>query len=289
MEMTDKVTQLTEGVYEKLDPEIYHAQDSISRGDLVMAEVPAKYRWFKDHPEIEKLTPAKIFGNAFHCKLLEPSVFSTRYCLSRYAEYRSNEAKGWREEQEKAGLTVLSKEQWDALDYMVTNAREHPYFKEVFGRAGARKELSVVTRHPATGLLLRARYDWMPAGNAIPDLKSSMDASPAGFGKQAWNLAYGIQAAHYLDVWNLAHPNERPKSEFIFCVFEKEPPYLAGIYLTPYSLIEYARKIIRARLYTIAHCLKTNQWPGYYDGKPLRECEFELPRWAVAEIEEMER
>lgn len=287
-EGTPEATQLTEGVHENVSPEIYHMQKSISRGDLVVAGVPAKFKFRKDHPQIDKPTPAKIFGQAFHTKLLEPQLFATRYCLSRYENYYTTKAKEWRDEQKKAGMVVLSRDDWDALDMMVQSAKEHPHFFTVFGRAGTRRELTMIARDPATGLLLRVRYDFLPPGNAIPDIKSAMDASAEGFGKSAWNLEYGFQAAHYLNVHNLLFPEKR-REEFIFCVFEKDPPYLPAIYLTPHSLIEYCRKIIRARLYTIAHCMKTDTWPGYYDGTPLNQCEFELPRFAEREIEGSEK
>jgi exodeoxyribonuclease VIII len=121
--------------------------------------------------------------------------------------------------------------------------------------------------------------------NTIPDLKTTMDASPEGFGKQVWDMEYGAQASHYLYVWNLAFPSNK-RTEFIFFCIEKEPPYLTAVYVTPHELIEYWDKILRARRYEIAQCLKTNKWPGY-PTNPLQKSEFSLPRWAGYEIEQI--
>ena len=116
-----------------------------------------------------------------------------------------------------------------------------------------------------------------------------MDGSPEGFGKAAWNLSYGMQASHYLYVFNLAHPNAKHKKEhFIFLVQEKEPPFLSAMYLTPPSLIDYCDKILRARRYVIAQCIATGKWPGY-ETQPLNRSEFTLPRYAINEIEEFEK
>jgi hypothetical protein len=278
------IPQLAPGVYEKVDPAIYHRQNSFSRADMILAAVPAKLKYHKDHPEVENVTPAKIIGSAFHTKLLEPEVFDARYTLSRYEEYRSNEAKNWRDEQTAKGLTLLSREDVDMIDQMVQSCREHPNFSDVFRRNGMRRELTVIAKDPATGLLLRARYDIVPGGNVIPDIKSTIDASPEGFGNQVWNLNYGAQCAHYLHVWNLAHPNAKYRKEhFVFLAVEKEPPFLSAMYLAPQSLIQYWDAMLRARRYVIASCLSSGTWPGY-PITDLRNSEFELPKWAVNEI-----
>lgn len=279
------VTQLKPGIYENIPPDVYHRQDSLSRGDLVMARWPAKLRYAKDHPEIENTSPAKEFGQMFHTALLEPDLFKIRHVVSPYTDFRTNEAKAWRDEQEKKGRTILSKVQQDTLDKMVGRAREHPQFSEVFRRAGMKRELTVISRDPATGLLLRCRIDILPSGNIIPDIKSTLDASPEGFGRQVWNLEYGMQAAHYLKVYNIANPQDK-RTEFMFYAFEKEPPYLSAFYVTPYMVIQYYQRILRARLYVIANCMKTGVWPGYPEREGRRWPEFELPGWAVREIEE---
>lgn len=281
------IPQLKPGVYEKISPEIYHRQKAFSRGDMIMAEVPAKLYWHKTHPEVEKVTPAKLIGSAFHTKLLEPDVFDSRYTVSPYENYRTNVAKDWRDEQENAGIVVLSKDQVDMIDQMVQSARELSDFARVFKSTRIQRELTVIAQDPATGLLLRARFDVVPNANIHADLKSAMDGSPEGFGKSAWDLGYGFQAAHYLHVWNLARPDDQ-RHEFVFLVQEKDPPYLSAMYVTPHSLIEYCDKILRARRYVIAECMRTGKWPGY-DTRPLRENEFTLPAWAAREIQESEQ
>lgn len=282
--MSEEIPQLKEGIHYKIAPDVYFGQNSISRSDVLMAKWPAKLKFFKEHPEMQKsATKAEDFGNAFHCRILEPEQFPMRYAVSPYETFRTKEAQAWRDAQEAAKITVLTKGQAEMLDLMVQNAREHPQFNTVFGRSGTKKELTFIARDPGTGLLLRARYDLLPPGNVIPDLKSTIDASPDGFGKQVWNLEYGMQAAFYLKVHNLLLPNE-PREEFVFFAFEKEPPYLSAFYVVPQMLIEYCSKIVRARLYTIASCIKTNKWPGY----PEQIEEFELPPWAVKEIEKSE-
>jgi hypothetical protein len=280
------IIQFLPGVYENMTPTVYHRQNSFSRHDMLKAAVPAKLKWHKDHPGEDKPTPAQVIGSAFHTRLLEPKVFDTRYVVSPFEDYRSKGAKEWRDEFLKKGMTAISGDDMEMIDMMVQSAREHSDYSKVFGLGGLRRELTVIAKDPGTGLLIRARYDIVPNANLLADIKSAMDASPEGFGKAVWNLDYGMQAAHYLHVWNLMHPDDQ-RNEFVFMAIEKEPPYLCAMYVTPHLLIDFCSKILRSRRYVIAECLKTNRWPGY-DTVALKDNEFELPRYALNDIERME-
>jgi hypothetical protein len=285
------IPQLGPGVYEKVDSAIYFAQNSISRSDLVDPSgtsqtpwTPAKFKFFKDRPDMRKKpTKPQIIGDAFHTKILEPELFATRYAISPFESFRTKNSQIWADEQSAAGLKILTKEQVDMIDLMEIRAREHSQFANVFRRAGSRKEVTIITQHPQTGLMLRARYDMLVPGNALVDIKSCLDASPEGFGKQVWSMEYGAQASFYRTVYNLAATSGDRKEEFIFFAFEKEAPYLASFFVTPHVLMEYWDKVISARLYMIASSMKTNKWPGYSEEIE----EFELPRYAISEIEKV--
>jgi len=282
--MSDAV--LPEGVHESVPPEIYHRHPAYSRGDIVMAEVPAKMRWAKDHPGEDKRTPDKDFGAALHTALLEPDLFMARHIVNtKFKDFRTNEAKNWRDEIHSRGGTILSEEEYDALTQMVQNAREHPQFGSIFRLPNTRREVTIIARDPATGVLLRARYDILPPGNVIPDLKTCRDASAEGFGKAVWDMQYGFQAAHYLKVYNLAH--EKKREEFVYFCLEKEPPYLCALYVVPHELIEYCANIERQRLYVIAECERTGRWPGYEWHADMSRNEFSLPGYAQFKIREL--
>lgn len=284
-----KIPQLGPGIYEKVSTEVYFGQDSISRSDLVDPSgtsqtpwTPAKFKFFKDRPDLRKKpTKPQIIGDAFHTKILEPELFKTRYAISPFESFRTKNSQLWADEQAAAGLKILTKEQVDMIDMMEQKAREHGQFSNVFRRAGSRKEVTIIAQHPQTGLMLRARYDMLVPGNALVDLKSCLDASPEGFGKQVWNLEYGAQASFYRMVYNLQATAGDKKEEFIFFAFEKEAPYLSSFFVVPHVLMEYWDKVINARLYMIASSMKTNKWPGYSEEIE----EFELPRYAISEIE----
>ena len=268
---------LKQGIHERITPTVYMADPAISRSDLeLVGKAPAFYRWAKSSQD-EESSKAMDLGYAFHTAILEPDLFDTRHVLSQYDEFRTNEAKKWRDGIKAEGKTILKKDARDSLLAMAISARQHPKFGEMM--RNAYRELTVVAKHEGTGILRKSRPDLVPTGKALVDFKSTKDASPEGFGVEVWNYQYFCQAAHYLDCWNAI--NDKKKSEFMFFACENTPPYLCAVYVTPFELIEYGRKLNNARLYTLAHCLKSNVWGGY----PTEIDEFQLKPWMQKEIE----
>ena len=65
--------------------------------------------------------------------------------------------------------------------------------------AGAEIELSMSFIDPTTGCPAKGRMDaFRRDAGAVIDLKTCLDASPAGFARQCLNYGYGIQCAAYL-------------------------------------------------------------------------------------------
>jgi PDDEXK-like domain of unknown function (DUF3799) len=239
--------------------------------------------WFqcKKASDAKDSTKAMDFGSAFHTMMLEPELFDTRHVQSPFDSFRTNEAKAWRDGVLAKGQTIVTKEEKDTLTGMLMSVRQHPRFKQIM--LNSPHELTAVAKHSGTGLLRRARIDVLPRGNFVLDFKSARDGSKVGFGKAVWDEGYYRQAAHYLDVFNEATGEKR--TEFLFWAVEKEPPYLNAIYPCPLNLIEVGRKLNNATLYKIKHCMDSGSWPGH----PADFEEFELPGWALRQVEQMEK
>jgi exodeoxyribonuclease VIII len=108
----------------------------------------------------------------------------------------------------------------------------------------------------------------------IIDLKTCTDASPDGFGRDAYNLGYLLQAAFYLDGYHLATGNNLKR--FMFIAMEKSAPYITAVYeLTP-EQIEMGRQQYLAALQTYKNCLAANKWHAY--GNEIQP--LQLPNWA---------
>jgi hypothetical protein len=93
-----------------------------------------------------------------------------------------------------------------------------------------RAELSGFATCPETGLLLKAKYDWLPySGPKIFDLKTTKagGADKRKFEYAVRDFGYDIQFAHYTYVSNLLGLN---KDSMVFIVVEKEAPYATSAF-----------------------------------------------------------
>jgi PDDEXK-like uncharacterized protein DUF3799 len=280
-----EILSLREGIYADVPQFIYHnlPEEAVSRTDLLMLDPPERYRDYRDRTVPRTPNEFMDFGTAWHTRILEPGVFAARHILKKYETYRTDEAKVWRDEMIKKGVTILTEDEMKSLDEMEQKMREHPKFNEFFRRADGRYELTLLARHSGTGILRRCRIDAAPPGNALHDLKSTcrIRVSAENVGKYAWNNELGYQACYYLDIWNaLVPPGGQKKTEFIFWFQESEPPYLVGAYACPHDLMEYCRRILNARMYLLAECREKGIWPGY---KALDWAE--LPGWVVKQMD----
>jgi hypothetical protein len=113
---------------------------------------------------------------------------------------------------------------------------------------------------PETGLLCKCRPDWSRAGFLV-DLKTTTNASPAGFARAVERYRYHVQAAYALDGWPTAGGDAM--DQFIFVVVEKMPPHVIGLYDLSAARLDAARDLYRRDLATAADCLTRQHWPGY--------------------------
>ena len=99
----------------------------------------------------------------------------------------------------------------------------------------------------------------------IVDLKSTEDASAAGFSRSCANYRYHVQAAYYLDIANAVM--DRRFTAFVFIAVEKSPPYQVAVYHADYEMIMAGRMEYR-RLVDLYHeCRVFDHWPGLNDGR----------------------
>lgn len=126
-----------------------------------------------------------------------------------------------------------------------------------------------------TGILCKTRPDFINYQiNAVFDLKTTQDASPAEFPKSIAKWRYYMQAAMMIDGIKAVLGIDVQVCNF---VVEKEPPYCAQIYQIKDADIEQGRQEYKEALRCYKACLEKNEWRAY-DDKIL---EVELPYWAT--------
>ena len=258
----------TEGIFFDLAEDVYRAAPGVNISALKkMSMSPAHYRAGIEEEKPEP-TPAQVFGTMLHRAALEPWRLAESFALKPEAiDYRTKDGKAWREAQT---LPVLDAKQFKAVNGCADSVASHPIAQSIL--LNAKKEVSVFKRHEPTGLLLKGRMDILATdteGNTvIADVKTTQEASPAGFPREMAKWGYDQQAAFYTDLMGA--------SFFMFLAVEKEAPYAVGLYNLDAESIQIGREKNERNLAKLKLCQDLNDWPAY----PQEITTISLPRWA---------
>lgn len=264
--------EILPGIYQDMSNEAYHGGPGLSKSGLdLLAKSPYLFRY---RPKIEP-TKALLIGSAFHAATLEPHTFPSLFAVAPEVNARTNAGKAELElfKQANAGKSILAMEDAEKVAAMAQAARNHPIAAALLACGVA--ETSIFHRDEATGELLKCRPDWM-VDDLLVDLKSTEDASAAGFSRSCWNYRYHVQAAYYLDIANAVM--DRRFTAFVFIAVEKAQPYQVAVYHADYEMIMAGRMEYRRLVDLYHNCRVADRWPGL-NGERIES--IGLPRWAV--------
>lgn len=266
----------TPGLYD-IPMEFYHSDccdgPSVSGSGLVKIEKTSlAHFWYTSHlnpnrPNID--SAAMSFGRAAHAIMLGEPCFDQYFVLSPYDDYRTKEARAWRDEQTR---TIVKQSQFDSIKAMRDTVLKTPLIQNCF--KDGRPEMSLIWKDAETGIWLKSRPDWLP--NTIPfvpNFKSCRSARPTDFQRQAFELGYHQGAA--LTIEGLKQVLGWKNPAYYFVAQEKEPPYVAGLFMLRDTDIEWGALQNRRALRKLAKALDAGQWPGYASGA----VEISMPAW----------
>lgn len=272
------------GLYPGISYQDYARIEGVRASELRgFEQSPAHAREAMLHPTTSE---AKEFGQAWHCAVLEPERFSAEYV--RGIEHGDRRFKAEKERwsafvAENAGRTVLLREEWDAIAAMQRVLADHPLAAALMASPGP-NEVVALWDDAKSGLRCKGRMDAIRSylgWTWVIDLKSTEDASPRGWPRQAANWGYAEPAAYYLDGLNTLAPAER---RFLWVAQEKVPPYALAIHEPDAATLEEGRRRYRRHLAAYAKAMSTNDWPAY----EVAILPATLPRWAFTEGQETE-
>jgi hypothetical protein len=263
---------------------------------------------------------ALVVGSVLHCLLLEPDQFNARYVLppvdaprrptekqleqptakpgtkayATWAEYCEGERWWQAFDAEHASKTVLSVKDHQMATDLHRTVLGHPALGPWFAPGpNPLNELTITWADPPTGAPCKARLDAVRLFLGciqILDVKSALDASPGGFGRDAVKFGYLLQGAFYTDglmecrqalttLLDLPESAEWVISQipvaFEFIVAEKAYPWLVARYFLTDDQLEAGRLRYREALRAVVAADATGYWPGY-DSAALP---LELPGW----------
>jgi hypothetical protein len=264
-----------------MDNAAYHAHPAVSKSHLdLVAKSPLHYwsRYLDPNRVVPEPTPAMAIGSAVHTHVLELDQWDAQYVVAPAGiDRRTKVGKAeWDVFQTAIGTrTVISREDADLVMRIGRSVLSHPaaaYLLSLPGKA----ETTHMWTDEATGLACKCRPDWLTNdGRLIVDLKTTEDASPAGFRKSIGAFRYHVQASWYLDGVQAA-TGTRP-DEFLFVCVEKKPPYAVAVYAAAPVIVTIGAETAARDLDVLATCKQAGAWPGYSDQiEPIS-----LPGWMM--------
>ncbi|WP_405554271.1 PD-(D/E)XK nuclease-like domain-containing protein [Streptomyces sp. NBC_01171] len=264
------------GIYD-MDNETYHSHRyalSSSGARKLIEASPAHFRYEQDHPQpIKKIWD---IGNAAHRLVLGNGPDLVRIDAD---EWRTKAVKEEVAAVRAEGGVPLKPSEWDQVHEMANALRRHPVASLLFDPEHGTPERSLFWRDDRTGVMRRARLDWLPNPRSgrliIPDYKTCVSAKPERLERVIDDLGYHQQDDTYRSACHALGIADET-SAFVFVCQEKTAPYV----ITVIEVNATARRIGAARnrraLETFAHCTATGYWPGYSDDVvPVA-----LPGWA---------
>jgi len=250
--------------------EYHQLPDSVSCSGLKhLLRSPAHFQAYLEAPDDGKPN----IGTALHCAALEPEVFEATYTVFS-GRRGTNVYKAFVEENK--GKIILNEQEWIKVHGMLRAIMTHKEFPLWKALQTAKREMSVFWTDEETGIQCRVRFDALCAPFANFDLKTTTDARPKHFLRQAIDLDYDLQAAMYTEA---AHRFTGEVLPFIFVAVEEDAPN--GLWMLPagQSMIDNGWKKFRRALDTYKRCQESGQWPGYTNAYTT----LEMPRYALLE------
>jgi hypothetical protein len=266
----------TEGIFYGLPAEDYHKAPGVSHSMLKHMNPPARlpvYLSKKREP-----SPAMMIGTHVHGVVLTPEEPLPGITVAPEGmKFNTKEGMAWKAAQDPR-LMVVKHDEFLSIDGCVQAVAEHPTCRKIFEPGGA-PEVSLFAHdwRPSFKFLRKCRIDYVPAGNSLVDIKTVRDegAGEDEFSKTLFDLRYYTQASYYLDMWNRLNPDDQ-RTQFVFIVVEKAPPYLVNIFYVNPDDLELGKTRNEADLSKFAQCSLDKSWPGY-EPEPKA---IGIPHWA---------
>ena len=240
---------------------------------------PMHFEWATRQPSTT--SPALEKGTALHLALLEPEAFDLQVRPGIDGDGRTKAVKDARAAlaAEFPDATILSPADYADVIGMRDAVLAHPRARSILEGSGA-SEVTGVWIDPETGVVCKMRPDRLVnRATLMPDVKTTRDASPAAFARQAANLGY-FRKAQWYRRGAAALGLEMTASAFI--AVENTAPYGVAVYLLREEDLADADAEITRLLNYFAMCATEDRWPGYGD-------EFQtlpMPGWARHSTEE---
>lgn len=261
------------GVYRDVPFLEYCRWDAVSRSEIVhLATSPAHYHWHKfERPEPEPkpwigLAEALELGTAIHDCILLADHFEKLYAIGPDVKLSTKEGKAeWAAfSAEHPGKVLLRAEAGAVCLRIRKEVLSSRFARTLLHGDGGESEVSIVWEE--NGRRCKARLDrWapnMPRGASVADLKSTRNAQPVEWHRQAIRERLYMQTSWYTRGLR-ALGMDVPPDRFYFLAYEKTGPFASSFHTFEASDVAEADETIDDLLRLLDRCEERGEWPGF--------------------------
>lgn len=219
-------------------------------------------------------TEALLFGRQFHAFILDGEEhFNTMFRVQSF-NWTTIDGRKEKAEFERLGLKRISPSHLAAILGMDRAIKNHREASKLFDECQSR-EMAIIWEDKVTGAECRCKPDGMNQ-HGLFDLKSTNDASPEAFQRDAFKYGYHIQASHYTNGHKAAYGDVGQK--FSFIVVEKEAPFAVAVYEFDEETKSFANTLTERLISDFVQCKDNSVWPGY----STKTQYISIPNWRKA-------
>lgn len=224
------------------------------------AKSPNHYLLYKDRKI--KPTPAMQLGSIADCLVLTPEEFERQYSVLPEIDRRTKEGKAIYETflEDAQGKELVKMETYREAKSIADAVIHH---REAMELLQGQKQVEL--NGEIHGIEFRGFADAVNS-NSVIDLKTTQDASPSAFQKQAYNLMYHLQCAIYLELSGA--------DNFYWVAVENKAPHNVAIYAPDQDFKDRGQEL----LYDL--CQRFKAWDGIPESYSQQIELLTLPNWA---------
>ncbi len=228
---------------------------------------------------------AMDWGSLVDCVALTPKSFESVYAIAPETypatpkkkddpieekpwNWNAKHCQSWREDQEEIGKTVIksgdASEAWKAVQRL----RDEPFILAFLMASQTQVWVNVEWQDEETGIIVPVKclLDLAPDpksefGDTLGDLKTTANASYRAWCKQVHNEGWHVQAALYMDAYNVVTGLKYRNFEHI--ISENFAPYEPTHRPLSAEFLTLGRSEYQRQLQQYCQCLKNKSWPGY--------------------------
>ncbi len=175
------------------------------------------------------------------------------FAISEFTDFRTKDAREWRDAQIAAGKNIITNEQFDAVTHIVKNIEDHPFSAEYLLGKTVKHEHEMFAK-TVEGIELRGKADATKLVNKeaaiVTDIKTTAQFDE--FQKAAsWNH-YDLQSAVYTLIAASSLKVDPSLVNFYFCVAETVAPYRVQYFHASIEFVEAGERKLRRCIDAIA-------------------------------------